>query len=442
MYTEDIDELYNALRRELTGFRAARIFVIICALVPLVLIAVEVLKKRLDIKRFFQGAAVCVLAYAVGGGLYAFVRDISGIGILSRCIVIFAVSCVLLAVFEKLCGDGASSFFLGMTAFSIIANTVVSVTLIVAVLWARDPAYPTSLEGVCFGIRQLTNFCVWTADYADFIVSGTVKIIFMIFAVLAAGNLKASEKLRKFVPAVFAVSAAVCCLGRGALFTVLDEFIRNMPEAAYMAAFGLAVISALLPLLIFIFGKARGDLEVKLFLKGIAIQAAAYVCIFLLIAFVGFIGFISQSASVGLETAFLFSFTIMSLFVSFALYRAVLCKCGDGKKAQSFFLGASCMMLSMFWVYMIIYYEADIKPRLSYNYMDYTIEKYAGYDNNGFILFMLISAVITAVSTASAFLVRKLYSSEKLAVKAKYILSAILAVLCLSVIFSEIALAV
>lgn len=439
MYTEDIDELYNALRRELTGFRAARIFVIICALVPLVLIAVEVLKKRLDIKRFFQGAAVCVLAYAVGGGLYAFVRDISGIGILARCIVIFAASCVLLSVFEKLCGDGASSFFLGMTSFSIIADAVASVTLIVAVLWARDPAYPTGLEGVCFGIRQLTNFCVWTADYADFIVSGTVKIIFMIFAVLAAGNLEASEKLRKFVPAVFAVSAAVCCLGSGVFFTVLDEFIRNMPEAAYMAAFGLAVISALLPLLIFIFGKARGDLEVKLFLKGIAIQAAAYVCIFLLIALVGFI---SQSVSVGLETAFLFSFTIISLFVSFALYRAVLCKCGDGKKAQSFFLGASCMMLSMFWVYMIIYYEADIKPRLSYNYMDYTIEKYAGYDNNGFILFMLISAVITAVSTASAFLVRKLYSSEKLAVKAKYILSAILAVLCLSVIFSEIALAV
>lgn len=436
MYTEDIDELYNALCRELTGFRAARIFMIICAFVPLVLIAVEVLKKRLDIKRFFQGAAVCVLAYAVGGGLYAFVRDISGIGILSRCIVVFAASCVLLSVFEKLCGDGASSFFVGMTAFSIIANTVVSLILIVSVLQARDPAYPTGLDGVCFGIRQLTNFCVWTADYADFIVSGTVKIIFMIFAVLAAENLKASEKLRKFVPAVFAVSAAVCCLGRGALFAVLDEFIRNMPEA-YMAAFGLAVISALLPLLIFIFGKARGDLEVKLFLKGIAIQAAAYVCIFLLIALVGFI---SQSASVGLETAFLFSFTIMSLFVSFALYRAVLCKCGDGKKAQSFFLGACCMMLSMFWVYMIIYYEADIKPRLSYNYMDYTIEKYAGYDNNGCILFMLISAVITAVSAASALAVRKLYSSEKLAVKAKYISSALLAVLCLSVIFSEIAL--
>lgn len=333
MYTEDIDELYNALWRELTGFRAARIFVIICALVPLVLIAVEVLKKRLDIKRFFQGAAVCVLAYAVGGGLYAFVRDISGIGILSRCIVIFAASCVFLSIFEKLCGDGASSFFLGMTAFSIIANTVVSLILIVSVLQARDPAYPTGLDGVCFGIRQLTNFCVWTADYADFIVSGTVKIIFMIFAVLAAENLKASEKLRKFVPAVFAVSAAVCCLGSGALFMVLDEFIRNMPEA-YMAAFGLAVISALLPLLIFIFGKARGDWEVKLFLKGIAIQTAAYVCIFLLIALVGFV---PQSASVGLETAFLFSFTIMSLFVSFALYRAVLCKCGDGKKAQSFF---------------------------------------------------------------------------------------------------------
>lgn len=438
MYTEDIDELYNALWRELTGFRAARIFVIICALVPLVLIAVEVLKKRLDIKRFFQGAAVCVLAYAVSGGLYAFVRDISGIGILSRCIVIFAASCVLLSIFEKLCGDGASSFFLGMTAFSIIANTVVSLILIVSVLQALDPAYPTGLDGVCFGIRQLTNFCVWTADYADFIVSGTVKIIFMIFAVLAAENLKASEKLRKFVPAVFAVSAAVCCLGRGALFMVLDEFIRNMPEA-YMAAFGIAVISALLPLLIFIFGKARGDLEVKLFLKGIAIQAVAYVCIFLLIALVGFI---PQSASVGLETAFLFSFTIMSLFVSFALYRAVLCKCGDGKKAQSFFLGASCMMLSMFWVYMIIYYEADIKPRLSYNYMDYTIEKYAGYDNNGCILFMLISAVITAVSAASALAVRKLYSFEKLAVKAKYISSALLAVLCLSVIFSEIALAV
>lgn len=436
MYTEDIDELYNALWRELTGFRAARIFVIICALVPLVLIAVEILKKRLDIKRFFQGAAVCVLAYAVSGGLYAFVRDISGIGILSRCIVIFAASCVLLSIFEKLCGDGASSFFLGMTAFSIIANTVVSLILIVSVLQARDPAYPTGLDGVCFGIRQLTNFCVWTADYADFIVSGTVKIIFMIFAVLAEENLKASEKLRKFVPAVFAVSAAVCCLGSGALFMVLDEFIRNMPEA-YMAAFGLAVISALLPLLIFIFGKARGDLEVKLFLKGIAIQAAAYVCIFLLIALVGFI---SQSASVGLETAFLFSFTIMSLFVSFALYRAVLCKCGDGKKAQSFFLGACCMMLSMFWVYMIIYYEADINPHLSYNYMDYTIEKYAGYGNNGCILFMLISAVITAVSAASALAVRKLYSSEKLAVKAKYISSAILAVLCLSVIFSAIAL--
>lgn len=436
MYTEDIDELYNALWRELTGFRAARIFVIICALVPLVLIAVEVLKKRLDIKRFFQGAAVCVLAYAVSGGLYAFVRDISGIGILSRCIVIFAASCVFLSIFEKLCGDGASSFFLGMTAFSIIANTVVSLILIVSVLQARDPAYPTGLDGVCFGIRQLTNFCVWTADYADFIVSGTVKIIFMIFAVLAAENLKASEKLRKFVPAVFAVSAAVCCLGSGALFMVLDEFIRNMPEA-YMAAFGLAVISALLPLLIFIFGKARGDLEVKLFLKGIAIQTAAYVCIFLLIALVGFV---PQSASVGLETAFLFSFIIMSLFVSFALYRAVLCKCGDGKKAQSFFLGASCMMLSMFWVYMIIYYEADIKPRLSYNYMDYTIEKYAGYDNNGCILFMLISAVITAVSAASALAVRKLYSSEKLAVKAKYISSALLAVLCLSVIFSAIAL--
>lgn len=436
MYTEDIDELYNALWRELTGFRAARIFVIICALVPLVLIAVEVLKKRLDIKRFFQGAAVCVLAYAVGGGLYAFVRDISGIGILSRCIVIFAASCVLLSIFEKLCGDGASSFFLGMTAFSIIANTVVSLILIVSVLQALDPAYPIGLDGVCFGIRQLTNFCVWTADYADFIVSGTVKIIFMIFAVLAAENLKASEKLRKFVPAVFAVSAAVCCLGSGALFMVLDEFIRNMPEA-YMAAFGLAVISALLPLLIFIFGKARGDLEVKLFLKGIAIQAAAYVCIFLLIALVGFV---PQSASVGLETAFLFSFTIMSLFVSFALYRAVLCKCGDGKKAQSFFLGASCMMISMFWVYMIIYYEADIKPRLSYNYMDYTIEKYAGYDNNGCILFMLISAVITAVSAASALAVRKLYSSEKLEVKAKYISSALLAVLCLSVIFSAIAL--
>lgn len=436
MYTEDIDELYNALWRELTGFRAARIFVIICALVPLVLIAVEVLKKRLDIKRFFQGAAVCVLAYAVGGGLYAFVRDISGIGILSRCIVIFAASCVLLSIFEKLCGDGASSFFLGMTAFSIIANTVVSLILIVSVLQALDPAYPTGLDGVCFGIRQLTNFCVWTADYADFIVSGTVKIIFMIFAVLAAENLKASEKLRKFVPAVFAVSAAVCCLGRGALFMVLDEFIRNMPEA-YMAAFGLALISALLPLLIFIFGKARGDLEVKLFLKGIAIQAAAYVCIFLLSALVGFI---SQSASVGLEIAFLFSFIIMSLFVSFALYRAVFRKCADGKKAQSFFLGASCMMLSMFWVYMIIYYEADIKPHLSYNYMDYTIEKYAGYDNNGCILFMLISAVITAVSAASALAVRKLYSSEKLAVKAKYISSALLAVLCLSVIFSEIAL--
>lgn len=431
MYTEDIDELYNALWRELTGFRAARIFVIICALVPLVLIAVEVLKKRLDIKRFFRGAAVCVLAYVVGGGLYAFVRDISGIGILSRCIVIFAASCVLLSIFEKLCGDGASSFFLGMTAFSIIANTVVSLILIVSVLQARDPAYPTGLDGVCFGIRQLTNFCVWTADYADFIVSGTVKIIFMIFAVLAAENLKASEKLRKFVPAVFAVSAAVCCLGSGALFMVLDEFIRNMPEA-YMAAFGLAVISALLPLLIFIFGKARGDLEVKFFLKGIAIQTAAYVCIFLLIALVGFV---PQSASVGLETAFLFSFIIMSLFVSFALYRAVLCKCGDGKKAQSFFLGASCMMLSMFWVYMIIYYEADIKPRLSYNYMDYTIEKYAGYDNNGCILFMLISAVITAVSAASALAVRKLYSSEKLAIKAKYISSALLAVLCLSVIF-------
>lgn len=439
MYTEDIDELYNALCRELTGLRAARIFMIICAFVPLVLIAVEVLKKRLDIKRFFQGTAVCVLAYAVGGGLYAFVRDISGIGILAWCIVIFAASCVLLSVFEKLCGDnGALSFFVGMTAFSIIANTVVSLILIVSALQARDPAYPISLDSVCFGIRQLTNFCVWTADYADFIVSGTVKIIFMIFAVLAAGNLKASEKLRKFIPAVFAVSAAVCCLGSGVLFTVLDEFIRNMPEA-YMAAFGFALISALLPLLIFIFGKARGDLEVKLFLKGVAIQTVAYVCIFLLIALVGFI---PQSASVGLETAFLFSFTIMSLFASFALYRAVLCKCGDGKKAQSFFLGASCMMLSMFWVYMIIYYEADIKPHLSYNYMDYTIEKYAGYDNNGCILFMLISAVITAVSAASALAVRKLYSSEKLAVKAKYISSAILAVLCLSVIFSEIALTV
>lgn len=380
MYTEDIDELHNALWRELTGLRAARIFMIICALVPLVLIAVEVLKKRLDIKRFFQGTVVCVLAYAVGGGLYAFVRDISGIGILAWCIVIFAASCVLLSVFEKLCGDnGALSFFVGMTAFSIIANTVVSLILIVSALQARDPAYPISLDSVCFSIRQLTNFCVWTADYADFIVSGTVKIIFMIFAVLAAGNLKASEKLRKFVPAVFAVSAAVCCLGSGALFMVLDEFIRNMPEA-YMAAFGLAVISALLPLLIFIFGKARGDLEVKLFLKGIAIQTAAYVCIFLLIALVGFV---PQSASVGLETAFLFSFIIMSLFVSFALYRAVFRKCADGKKAQSVFLGASCMMLSMFWVYMIIYYEADIKPHLSYNYMDYTIEKYAGYDNNG-----------------------------------------------------------
>lgn len=98
------------------------------------------------------------------------------------------------------------------------------------------------------------------------------------------------------------------------------------------------------------------------------------------------------------------------------------------------------MMLSMLWIYMIIYYEADIKPRLSYNYMDYTIEKYAGYDNNGFIQFMLISAVITAVSAASALAVRKLYFSEKLAVKAKYISSAILAVLCLSVIFSAIAL--
>lgn len=439
MYTEDnIDEFYEAWWRELDGLRAARIFVIICALVPLILVAVEILKKRLDIKRFLQGAAACVLAYAFGGGLYAFVRDISGIRILSWCAVIFAASFVLLAVFEKLCkGSGALSFFLGMTAFSVIANTVVSLILIVSVLQARDPAYPTGLDGVCFGIRQLTNFCVWTADYADFIVSGTVKIIFMIFAVLAAGNLKASEKLRKFVPAVFAVSAAVCCLGSGVLFTVLDEFIKNM-YGSYMAALGLSVISALLPLLIFIFGKARGDLEVKLFLKGIAIQAAAYVCVFLLVILLAFI--ISQSASVGLQTAFLFSFTIVSLFVSFALYRAVLCKCGDGKKAQSVFLGANCMTLSMFLVYMIMYYENDIKPHLSYNYMDYTIEKYEGYDNTGCIMFMLVSAVITAVAAASAFAVRRLHSSEKLAVKAEYISSAILAVLCLSVIFSEIAL--
>ncbi|MDE6710564.1 MAG: hypothetical protein K2J76_08750, partial [Oscillospiraceae bacterium] len=206
MYTEDnIDEFYEALWRELDGLRAARIFVIICALVPLILVALEILKKRLDIKRFGQGAAACVLAYAVGGGLYAFVRDISGIRILSWCAVIFAASFVLLAVFEKLCsGNGALSFFLGMTAFSVIANTVVSVTLIVSVLRTRDPAEPCSIYGNWFGINQLDFFCISTADYVDFIVSGTVKIIFMIFAVLAAGNLKASEKLRKFVPAVFA----------------------------------------------------------------------------------------------------------------------------------------------------------------------------------------------------------------------------------------------
>lgn len=437
MYTEDtIDELYHALWRELDGFRAAKIFVIICAFVPLILVAVEILKKRLDVKRFFQGAAVCVLAYAGGGGLYAFVRNISGIRVLSWCAVIFAVSCVLLAVFEKLCsGNGTLSFFLGMTAFSVIANTVVSLILIVSVLRSRDPAEPWSIYGSCFGIYQLINFCVWTADYADFIVSGTIEIIFMIFAVLAAGNLKASEKLRKFVPAVFAVSAAVCCLGSGVLFTVLDEFIRNM-YGSYMAAFGLAVISALLPLLIFIFGKARGDLEVKLFLKGIAIQAAAYVCVFLLAVLVGVTS--SKIVSVELVTAFDFLFIIMALLVSFALYRAVLRKCGDENKAQSFFLGASCLTLSMFLFFVIMYYEADIKPHLSYNYMDYTIEKYTEYDNTGCIRFMLVSAVTTAVAAASAFAVRRLYSSEKLAAKAEYISSAILAVLCLSVIFSEV----
>ncbi|MDE6709590.1 MAG: hypothetical protein K2J76_03770, partial [Oscillospiraceae bacterium] len=232
-------------------------------------------------------------------------------------------------------------------------------------------------------------------------------------------------------------SAAVCCLGSGVLFTVLDEFIRNM-YGSYMAALGLSVISALLPLLIFIFGKARGDLEVKLFLKGIAIQAVAYVCVFLLVILFGFINF--QIISDELAAAFVFLFMIMALIVSFALYRAVLCKCRDGKKAQSVFLGANCMTLSTFLIYMIIYYEDYIKPHLSYNYMDYTFEKYTGYDNNGCIMFILVSAVITAVAAASAFAVRRLHSSEKLAVKAEYISSAILAVLCVSVIFSEITL--
>lgn len=425
MYTEDYWDNYW---QELEYFRAARIFLIICVLAPLILTAVGIVKKRLDIKRFWQGAAVCIPVYAVGGGFYAFVRTVSGIRVLSWCAVIFAASCVLLAVFGKLCrSNGAASFFLGITAFSVISGTAFCLLLIRSVLYSRDPVEINIPDSY---LDQLWYFYWYAANYVDFIASGAVKVIFMIFAVIAAEKLKYSEKLRKYIPAVFAVSAAVCCFGSGVFFSVLDEFIWYT-NGLYMAAFGLSVILAFFPPLSFIIGKARGEAEIKPFLKGIAIQAAVYACVVLLYLIIGYISMNAENASVVVDAAFVFTFIIMAFGVSFALYRAVFCECRDGKKVQSVFHGANCLMFPLFLVFMIIYYNdyiSNITP-----YKEYV-------DNTDYIRFMLVSAAAMIAAAASVFAVKRLHSSEKLAGKAEYISSAMTTVLCCLVLGSFVAL--
>lgn len=425
MYTEDHWDNYW---QELEYFRAARIFLIICVLAPLILTAVGIVKKRLDIKRFLQGAAACIPVYAVGGGLYAFVRTVSGIRVLSWCAVIFAASCILLAVFGKLCrSNGAASFFLGMTAFSVISGTVFCLLLIGSVLYGRDPAEVNRPDSC---LDQLWYFYLYAANYVDFIVSGAVKVIFMIFAVIAAEKLKYSEKLRQYIPAGFAVSAAVCCFGSGVFFSVIDEFIWYT-NGLYMAAFGLSVILAFFPPLAFIIGKVWGELELKPFLKGIAIQAAVYACVVLLYAIIGYISVNAENASAGVVAAFVFLFIITALGVSFALYRAVFCECRDGNKARSVFHGANCLMFPLFLVFTVIYYNdyiSNITP-----YKEYV-------DNTDYIRFMLVSAAAMIAAAASAFAVKRLHSSEKLAGKAEYISSAMTAVLCCLVLGSFVAL--
>ena len=422
MYTEDYWDNYWL---ELKYFRAARIFLIICVLAPLILTAVGIVKKRLVIKRFWQGAVVCTPVYAVGGGFYAFVRNISGIRVLSWCAVIFAASCVLLAVFGKLCSsNGAASFFLGITAFSVILGTVFCLLLISSVLYGRDPAEVNRPDSC---LDQLWYFYLYAANYVDFIVSGAVKVIFMIFAVLAAEKMKFSENLRKYIPAVFAVSVAVCCFGSGIFFSVLDEFIWYT-NGLYMAAFGLSVIFAFFPPLAFIIGKARGELELKPFLKGIVIQAAVYACVVLLYAIIGYIAENAENASAVVDAAFSFTFIIIAFGMSFALYRAVFCECRDGNKAQSVFLGANCLMFPLFLVFMVIYYDDYITPYKKYVY------------NTDYIRFMLVSAAAMIAAAASAFAVKRIHFSEKLAGKAEYISSAMTIVLCCLVLGSFIAL--
>lgn len=429
MYTDTIE--WDAFVRELKGFGAARVILIICALAPLVMLVVEILNKRLDLKRFAAGAAVCLPVYAVGGGLYAFIRGVGGAynaGVFAAawCAVIFAASCVFLALFKRHGElDGAVSFFLGISSFAVIANTVFSVMLVTAILLVRDPASPHTVASV--GIRPLEYFCVYSTDYVDFIVSGIVKDVFMIFAVLAARKLNGSEKFRRFVPAVFAVSAAVCCFGRGIFFTVLDEFIRYT-KGLFMPAFGVAVICALTPPVIFLFGRARGELKIKPFLKGLAIQAAVYACGFLLILLIDYILESSERDLSGISFGFACIFLLLG--VSFALYSVVFRSCGDGRTACGVSLGISCLTLLMFVAFMLMFYYGH----------DHYHREFECF-NGGFTAFMIVSAAITLAAAASAFEVKRLHSSERFAGKAAaYISSAMAAVVCFSVFCSEIAL--